>query len=172
MGKYNFKVGDRVKKVSESTDYRKSIKIGATGTFKGFHSCDKDYVAVEWDVSPDSIDRSNCEGRCSESNGGWMEICDITLIQETPSKDVNKMDTKKIYSVLILNKKTGETTKDVKVTADNEQEAILKTFGVDAKNTFIKIEELGSYEEEKIRKVIVETEAVSEKPKAEKPKGK
>ncbi|GAH59052.1 unnamed protein product [marine sediment metagenome] len=72
------------------------------------------------------------------------------------------MTKKTIYNVLIVDKKTGETTKDEKVTAGNEQQAILKTFGVDADNSFIKITELGTYEEDKPIKAVIETE---EKPK-------
>ena len=32
-----FKVGDRVKRVSSSSRYRKGIKIGAIGTLKGYY---------------------------------------------------------------------------------------------------------------------------------------
>ena len=97
--------------------------------------------------------------------GYWKSeyVGEFELI-ETPSNNICKMTTKKIYSVLILDKKKGTTTKDAKVTAANEQEAILKTFGVDAENTFIKIVELGEYEEDKPIKAIIET---IEKPKKE-----
>lgn len=86
--------------------------------------------------------------------GGTFELVDK---QETaPSKDVTKMKTKKIYEVLVVNKKTGKTEKHEILSADNEQQAILKTFGVDAENTFIKATEVGSYEEEKPIKAVLE----------------
>ena len=65
---------------------------------------------------------------------------------------------KKIYEVLTANKKTGKTKKEI-VVADSEQSAILKAFGVDADNTFIKVTEEGKYEEEKpVQAVIVKEE--------------
>ncbi len=129
-----FKVGDRVKRICDSHN---GVHVGDIGTI----IC----------IREDAIDLDVGDGHMPSK----LEL--IEEKEETPSKDVNKMTTKRIYSVLILDKKTGETKKDVKVTADNEQEAILKTFGVDAENTFIKIEELGSYQEDKPKKVIIET---------------
>jgi len=67
----------------------------------------------------------------------------------------NKKMEKKIYEVLTANKKTGETKKEI-VVADDEQSAILKAFGVDAENTYIKVKEEGKYTEEKpVQAVIV-----------------
>ena len=139
-----FKVGDRVKRVSSSSRYRKGIKIGAIGTLKGYYSSDSDYVAVEWDICPGCSDNSTCEGMCSESNGGWMEVCDLALYQGNSILE-NKME-KKIFKVLIIDKKTGKTIKNENVIAEDEQQALLKTFNVDAENTFIKIKEEGKFE--------------------------
>ncbi len=70
----------------------------------------------------------------------------------------NKKMEKKIYTVLTVNKKTGKTKKEI-VVSDNEQSAILKAFGVDADNTFIKVTEEGKYVEEKpVQAVLVKEE--------------
>ena len=65
------------------------------------------------------------------------------------SKSLHKTMEKKIFSVLVVNKKTGNTDKNQVVSAENEQSAILKAFGVDVENVFIKITEEGSYTEDK-----------------------
>jgi len=65
------------------------------------------------------------------------------------SKSLQKTMEKKIYKVLAVNKKTSAVEKDEVVVAVNEQSAILKAFGVDAENVFIKTTEEGSYTEDK-----------------------
>ena len=87
---------------------------------------------------------------------GIFELIDEQK-QNSPSNNV-KMTKKTIYQVIAVNKKTGETTKNETITADNEQQAILKTFGVDAENTFIKTTEVGTYEEDKPLKAVLEKE--------------
>ncbi len=84
------------------------------------------------------------------------------LISRTENFIENKQMEKKIYTVLTANKKTGKTKKDL-VVADNEQEAILKAFGVDAENTFIKVTEEGKYVEDKpVSAVLVKAEKKQE----------
>ena len=65
------------------------------------------------------------------------------------SKSLQKTMEKKIYKVLAVNKKTSAVEKDEVVVAVNEQSAILKAFGVDAENVFIKTTEEGAYTEDK-----------------------
>jgi hypothetical protein len=67
----------------------------------------------------------------------------------------DKMVTKKVFNVLILDKKTGKVIKNETLTAVSEQESLLKTFGVNPENAFIKVTELGSFEEEKPMNAIV-----------------
>ena len=89
---------------------------------------------------------------------GEFELIDEKK-QNSPSKNV--MTTKTIYEVLAVNKKTGKTEKKETHSADNEQQAILKTFGVDAENMFIKVAEVGKYEEDKPLRAVIEKETTS-----------
>ncbi len=65
---------------------------------------------------------------------------------------------KKVYKVLIINKKTSKTIKNENVVAVDEQQALLKVFDVDAENSFIKIEEEGSFEVKETSTVILKEE--------------
>ena len=134
----------------------------------------------------------NNELRCIESNEGFsvgdlvtmtkerevyngkpsMEITgcgkeNIHVYQEhfelvSGNSNLRKTMDMKVFKVLIVNKKTKETEKEKTVVAADEQQAILKTFDVDAENVFIKIDELGSYPEDKpIEAVIVEEDKKS-----------
>ena len=138
MGEFN--VGDKVKRVDHGSN--NGFQIGEIGTIIEIQR--PGYVNVRLKTGEVSNENA-CEN--------------LELVEKAPS-NVCKMTKKVIYNVLIVDKKTGKTIKDDKVTADNEQQAILKTFGVDAENTFIKITELGSYEEDKPIKAVIE-----EKPK-------
>ena len=94
-----------------------------------------------------------------EKYDGEFELID----EESPSENVNKMTKKTIYHVIAVDKKTGKTTKNETISADNEQQAIIKAFGVDAENTFIKKSEVGDYEEQKPQKVVIEEKAKGSK---------
>ncbi len=84
------------------------------------------------------------------------------------SKSLQETMEKKIYKVLVINKKTGDTDKNQVVTAENEQSAILKAFGVDVENVFIKITEEGSYTEDKpVTAVLVKETKENKTPKAQ-----
>lgn len=136
--KREFKVGDKVKRVNNGSN--NGFQIGEIGTI--IEILESGYANVKRETGEVS-NKNSCKN--------------LELVEETPSKNVCKMTKKTIYNVLIVDKKTGKTTKDEKVTAANEQQAILKTFGVDAENTFIKITELGTYEEDKPIKAVIET---------------
>lgn len=73
---------------------------------------------------------------------------DLKLV-EANSILKQKMTQKRIYRVLIVDKKSGKTNKDEVVVAETEQQAILKAFGVDSANSFISVKEEGNFEEEK-----------------------
>jgi hypothetical protein len=64
---------------------------------------------------------------------------------------------KKVFSVLVMDKKTGKVIKkDDAVLATTEQDALLKAFGVDAEDSFIKIQEVGKFEvKEPVQAVLV-----------------
>ena len=153
-----FTYGDRVKRTSNITGFYNGVAVGETGTFKGVYPDDRNYVAVEWDNPPQNYDGGDCDGMCSHSNGCWMKSEDLTLLSQENSILENKME-KKVYRVLVVDKKTGEATKNVVVAAESEQSAILKAFGCDGENAFLKTELLGSYIEDKpINAVIVKQE--------------
>jgi len=156
-----FKVGDKVVKTraySKSNYCRhggddSEVPIGTKGKITSIEDEENTYVLFENGISWNLHQKE-------------IELVKEVEEEKTPSKNV-KMTTKKIYSVLIVDKKTGVATKDEKVIAANEQEAILKAFKVDAENTFIKVEELGSYEEEKpVQAILVKQEVLKEVPKA------
>ena len=88
-------------------------------------------------------------------NERWWNMCKFDLVSSANSI-LKKTMRKRIYRVLIVDKKSGKTTKDEAVVAETEQQAILKSFGVDSENTFIRVSEVGDFEEEKpITAVIV-----------------
>lgn len=135
MGKFN--VYDRVR-VSNSNTFNPEHN-GKKGTILNIDGTNKPYL-LDFDDGSD----------------GWVQIIELVESkQNSPSKNTT-MTTKTIYQVLVVNKKTGVAEKEKTLSADNEQQAILKTFGVDAENTFIKVTEVGSYEEDKPLKAIIE----------------
>jgi len=84
------------------------------------------------------------------------------------SKSLHKTMEKKVFNVLVVNKKTGKVDKNQVVSAENEQSAILKAFGVDVENVFIKIKEEGSYTEDKpVTAVLVKENKETKTPKAQ-----
>ena len=78
-----------------------------------------------------------------------VEVYERDYWELVNSKSLHKTMEKKVFSVLVISKKTGKTEKNQVVSAENEQSAILKAFGVDVENVFIKITEEGSYTEDK-----------------------
>lgn len=78
---------------------------------------------------------------------GRSSVCSKTTMAE-----------KKIISVLVVNKKTGVTEKELNVVSDNEQNAILKAFGCDTENLFIKTTIQGIFTEEKPSECILKKE--------------
>ena len=146
MGKYNFRSGDKLRVVDPSSMFKNG-----------------EIVTCQTDIdSNDGSDYVNVTLLDGNSIGGWCvsRFEKANDKENSPSKNVTKMK-KTIYHVLAVDKKTGMETKNVTISADNEQQAILKAFGVDAENTFIKATEEGTYEEDKPLK------AVLEKPKKE-----
>jgi len=138
MGKYN--VGDRVRRVKNGD--QNGFCLGDVGKIEEGHLSGTDnYYSIKLESGELSVD--NFEGN--------LEL----EFENSPSKNVTKMK-KTIYHVLAVDKKTGKEVKNVTISADNEQQAILKAFDVDAENTFIKATEVGSYEEDKPLKAVLE----------------
>ena len=131
---YEFKKGDKLRRKDDSTQ---SLAVG-------------DIAELLEDVSTDDyhhyarmrVDKSGIEDLW---NIGKFDL----VTPASNSKSLQKTMEKKVYNVLVIDKKTGKTDKNLVVTAENEQSAILKAFGVDVENVFIKITEEGSYQEEK-----------------------
>jgi len=154
-----FKEGDKVKYLGtkygktgeewESYFGKYGIKKGSIGVISVYE--DSENIFVEDDGRP--------------TNSGCLYECDLELFNEgiLDSKSLHKTMEKKIFNVLVVNKKTGAVDKRKVVVAENEQSAILKAFGVDVENVFIKITEEGSYTEEKPVNAII----VKEPKKAE-----
>jgi len=156
---YKFKVGDKVRKKSDETNYCTEISIGSTGIFMGLDSSE-DYAGVEWD-NPD-FRTHNCgvSINCDPNKGKWVKVEDLELVKSNQLNTMeDKMTTKTVYNVLVVNKKTGEVEKDDTVVASNEREAILKAYGVDIENVVFKITQRVEYEEEKPKTVVLEKSA-------------
>jgi len=131
---FKFKVGDKIKRINSNVNQFKRGEI----------------VEVIRDISTeDGTDfiyfkkSDGLEESCYVKN---VELVNVELLN---SKSLYKTMEKKIYNVLVVNKKTGKVDKNQVVSAENEQSAILKAFGVDVENVFIKIKEEGSYTEDK-----------------------
>ena len=152
MGKFD--VGDRVRVIDKVDDI--NLK-GIMGTIRKINAVSSQPLGVEFDE--DFSEGHNLNGVISSGHGRWTNEKELELIEKkSPSKNVSKMK-KTIYNVIAVDKKTGKTTKNETISADNEQQAILKAFGVDAENTFIKTTEIGDYEEDKPLKAVLEKPA-------------
>jgi len=127
-----FKVGDRVKVSKDNTFNVKSFPVGKIGIID----------IIDTTITPYRI-------KFEEGGVGWVNRVELVTETEINSKSLHKTMEKKVYNVLVVNKKTGKTDKNQVVTAENEQSAILKAFGVDVESVFIKIKEEGSYTEDK-----------------------
>ena len=134
-----FKVGDRVR-IAESSEYFSTqAKLLGIGTIVKLYG-DKNYR-----VENKEVDYTN----------SYYDK-DLILVSSDNSLSGNNMTTKTVYKVLVVDKEDGKIEKDVTVTADNEQHAILKAFNVNAEKVFIKVTSQGSYEEYKPAKVIID----------------
>lgn len=76
-----FKVGDKVKLVSDTTKYNTDISMGATGIFKGYYG-KNEYVAVEWD-NP-TFRTHDCDGMCARNKGMWTKPENLELVGKKP----------------------------------------------------------------------------------------
>ena len=148
-----FKVGDKVKCVKENGN----VKVGeVVEVSKFYENSDSNKSNTGHDKATIFISGTNLEGDGFTNKHVYQKYFEL-IPNETNSMSNKKME-KKIYEVLTANKKTGETKKEM-VVADDEQSAILKAFGVDAENTYIKVKEEGKYTEEKpVQAVIVKEE--------------
>jgi len=136
-----FKVGDKVRAKGNIDGVDLTGKIGKVISVKKESS---QPYAVEFDE--EFSKGHSCESRGKNGYCRWATIDELELIN---SKSLHKTMEKKVYNVLIVSKKTGKVNKHQIVSAENEQSAILKAFGVDVENVFIKITEEGSYTEDK-----------------------
>lgn len=135
-----FRVGDKVRRIASSYA---NMEFGDIGIIESVSGCGE-YIFLE-EFPSDGHNYKNLE-----------------LVPDNNNSIKPKKMEKKIYEVLTVNKKTGKTKKEL-VVADNEQSAILKAFGVDAENTFIKVTEEGKYAEEKpVSAVIVKEDKKKE----------
>ena len=142
MGKFKFKIGDKLKVIEKSALFDVGEIVICN---KGIDTDNGDFV----------VDIFLPDGNYSSN---WKVKRFELIEKKSPSKNVSKMK-KTIYHVIAVDKKTGKTTKNETISADNEQQAILKAFGVDAENTFIKTTEVGDYEEDKPLKAVLEKPA-------------
>lgn len=135
-----FKIGDRVKiKADESSDGKKY-----DGRVGKITKCYSNYCDV--DVSD----------YCT------VYYKELTLVEEEKLIGNENMD-KKIIRVLVVDKKTGKVKKNETVVANDEQSAILKAFGVDAENSFVKTTVEGEFKEDKPVTAILVKEATKKK---------
>ena len=145
-----FKIGDRVKCVKGGC----GLAYEEIGNIFRITSIGKYSNETGYSIEPkkgNSLTGSH-SGMCGESG---FEIVE-SYIQL--NKQEAKMTTKRMINVLAVNKKSGKIEKDITVVAENEQEAILKAFGIDVENVGIHTTVRGEYEERKPQTVIVEKE--------------
>ena len=126
---FKYKVGDKIRRINGSVN---QFKLG-------------EVAEVINDISTTEGD----EYIYFKKPNGTEHSCYIKNVKLVNSKSLHKTMEKKVYNVLVIDKKTGKTDKNLVVTAENEQSAILKAFGVDVENVYIKITEEGSYTEDK-----------------------
>ena len=144
-----FKVGDKVRAKSDCTN---DIQ-GGEGTIAYVSSDDSMIIHMTKSGKHYSEGRDTC---CAN----WAPY--IELISSDNSNFAENTMEKKVFSVLVMDKKTGKVIKkDDAVLATTEQDALLKAFGVDAEDSFIKIQEVGKFEvKEPVQAVLVkETKA-------------
>lgn len=132
-----FKVGDRVRRLGIHQDgnfktYCRNENVDVGGIFT--------VIQINTEYTPQGLVLDKVSSSwCSR----YFElVSDNSILKE------KKME-KKIIRVLAVNKKTSKTEKNETVVADNEQHAILKAFGVDVENLYIKTQEEGSFVEDK-----------------------
>jgi hypothetical protein len=127
-----FKVGDKVRCVTDVERYSSHCKKGDIFTIDHF---DGDLV------------------RHKERWG--IYFADLELVSNNSNFKENKME-KKVFNVLVVDKKTGKQTKNESVVAISSQDALLKAFDVDAENVFVDIKEVGKFEvNEPVQAIIV-----------------
>lgn len=86
-----FKIGDKVKRITNLSNYSKSITVGSVGIVKGQYvsyneNNGDDYIAVEWAIEPSSGDRCNCSEMCSSNHGSWMHEKELALTDKSTQK--------------------------------------------------------------------------------------
>jgi len=154
-----FKVGDKVK--------YKGTKQGGEGDWEvyfGKYSIKKGDTAIIKDVYSNNENETRYfteeDGRPNTS--GYLLSIDLILQSECNSNQLNtqedNMTEKKVYNVLVVNKKTGKVEKDATVTADSENQAILKAFKVDVENLVFTVLERATYTEDKPQTVVLESD--------------
>lgn len=150
-----FKVGDKVQRKASNRDSTWKLYCE-----KDNLSCDGVYTIIQ--ILPGNMLTLD---KFTGNHGNDWDSKKFDLIEPTPVELIsnnkensvleNKKMEKKIIEVLAVNKKTGLIEKDIKVVASNEQEAILKAFGVDAENIQIKTTEKDKFEESKPQMVVL-----------------
>jgi len=143
-----FKVGDRIRRINGNVSQFKMGEIA--------------------EVIKDISTTEGNEYIYFKKHNGTEDSCYIKNVELVNSKSLHKTMEKKVFNVLVVNKKTGKVDKNQVVSAENEQSAILKAFGVDVENVFIKIKEEGSYTEDKpVTAVLVKENKETKTPKAQ-----
>lgn len=137
-----FKIGDRVRVIDKSHE-----------------RCGEEFDVADMDINDGTVKLNK-----DNSDYIWLFEWRLGKIDELIAPNtVNKME-RKVMKVLVMNKKTQKVEKDVTVIADTEQQAVLKAFGVNTEDLFIRIEEIGKFEEEKrVNAVIVKEEKAAKK---------
>jgi hypothetical protein len=144
MVNYEWKKGDKLKCINNTGN--NLLEIG-----KIYTSCENVFTN-----NSETTITISFEGKEIESFVRRLEKIEAFEIQTIQPK-TNKME-KKVYNVLVVNKKTSAVEKNVTVVAENEQAAILKAFGVDAENVYIRTDEKGKFEETKPQTVVLSDE--------------
>ena len=140
-----FNIGDTVKR---KVEYRNDSDEGYS--WSDYHGTGEYEISV--------VHNDGYHMRVENDNYHWWVGNKFENVESANSILTKTMD-KKVFKVLIVDKKTGKTTKDEAVIAETEQQAILKAFGVDSENAYIKVDEVGNFKEEKpITAIIVKNE--------------
>ncbi len=137
-----FEVGDRVKILDNAMYGNAESNRGKIGNIVSLLGGSNQIATVKFD------DGNSCIAYHKLSSSNDKIEIELVLSKSENSNPKKTME-KKVLKVLIVNKKTGKTEKNEVVVAENEQQAILKAFGVDSENSYIKVSELGSFNEEK-----------------------
>lgn len=147
-----FKVGDKVRRKINSESGHRSIWEG--GKYNGVKFDPNGTYTIKGIFNNMSGGSSFLLEEIIDTNGWYSDLFELVSSEEVNS---NTNMEKKVFNVLVVDKKTGKESKNLSVIALTEQDALLKAFGVEAENLFIKTTELGKFEvKEPVQAVLVE----------------